>query len=267
MNHKAAFGACLSLCALLHQAPTLASPEQELGQQYAHRWRDSDLGYQDTSARIRLTLVEKEGARTDRFMRMNSFETASTAVGDKVLLTFEAPENIKNSRVLIHSKIKEGDQVWLYLPALKRVKRVAAADRSGSFSGSEFSYEDIGSMEVGNYDYQWLRDEPCGDAECAVVKQVPLYPYSGYSSIWVWYNKADYRQMKTEYYDRKGSKFKTLTLDGYQLFLGRYWRALNMTMVNHITGRQTILVSSDVQFRTGIGEDAFEPARLGNLTQ
>ncbi|WP_434694735.1 outer membrane lipoprotein-sorting protein [Pseudomonas sp. Z1-14] len=267
MNYKALLAVCLMVGGTFEHRLLHADTEQERGQHYAHLWRDSDLGYQDTSAKIRLTLVEKGGASTDRFMRMNSFETESKAAGDKVLLTFEAPDNIKNSRVLIHSKIKEGDQVWLYLPALKRVKRVAAADRSGAFSGSEFSYEDIGSMEVGNYDYQWLRDEPCGDFQCAVVKQVPLYPYSGYSAIWVWYNKADYRQMKTEYYDRKGTKFKTLSLDNYQLFLGRYWRALNMTMVNHVTGRQTILVSSDVQFKTGIREDAFEPARLGNLTQ
>ena len=122
-------------------------------------------------------------------------------------------------------------------------------------------------MEVGNYDYEWLRDEACGQSECAVVKQIPLYPYSGYSAIEVWYDKHDFRQMKTQYYDRKGTLFKTLSLDGYQLFLNRYWRALKMSMVNHITGRQTVLVSSDVQFRTGIKEEAFEPARLGNLTQ
>ncbi|KPA92119.1 MULTISPECIES: outer membrane lipoprotein-sorting protein [Pseudomonas] len=267
MNRNLFMVACLSMATALSSVAAHAGQAQDLGRHYAQKWRDSDEGYQDTSARIRLTLVEKGGASTDRFMRMNSFEMADKQVGDKVLLTFEAPENIKNSRVLIHSKIMEGDQVWLYLPSLRRVKRVAAADRSGSFSGSEFSYEDIGSMEVGNYDYEWLRDEACGQSECAVVKQIPLYPYSGYSAIEVWYDKHDFRQMKTQYYDRKGTLFKTLSLDGYQLFLNRYWRALKMSMVNHITGRQTVLVSSDVQFRTGIKEEAFEPARLGNLTQ
>lgn len=256
-----AIGGCLQLS-------VAAETPAEKGRFFAEQWRLSDAGYQDSVAAIRMTLVEKSGASSDRFMRMSSLETASTSknIGDKVLLTFEAPASIKDSRVLIHSMVREGDQVWLYLPALKRVKRVASADRSGSFSGSEFSYEDIGSMEVGNYSYEWLRNEPCGDRECAVVKQLPLYPYSGYSSIVVSYDVKDFRQMKIDYYDRKGTMFKTLELTDYQLFVGKYWRALSMNMVNHVTGKKSMLKSSDVRFRTGLKEMNFDPSNLDSLS-
>jgi len=257
--------ATAALCGLQAHAATESASQK--GLHYAQQWRLSDAGYQDSSAAIRMTLIEKGGASSDRFMRMASLETSSAEknIGDKVLLSFEAPANIKGSKVLIHSMVREGDQVWLYLPALKRVKRVAAADRSGSFSGSEFSYEDIGSMEVGNYDYEWLRTERCGEAECAVVKQVPLYPYSGYSHIVVWYNVKDFRQMKIDYFDRKEALFKTLTLTDYQLFLGNYWRALTMNMANHITGKKSVLKSSDVRFRTGAKQASFDPSALDNL--
>lgn len=262
------------MAALLAAASTGASFAQatesaaDKGRHFAEQWRLSDAGYQDSTASIRMTLIEKGGASSDRFMRMSSLETASAAknIGDKVLLTFAAPASIKDSKVLIHSMVREGDQVWLYLPALKRVKRVASADRSGSFSGSEFSYEDIGSMEVGNYEYEWLRNEPCGDGQCAVVKQVPLYLYSGYSHIVVWYDVKDYRQLKIDYYDRKGSLFKTLSLTDYEQFLGKYWRALTMNMVNHVTGKKSVLKSSDVYFRTGMRETSFDPSNLDNLS-
>jgi|SRR5690554_5872385 len=262
----------IAWCSLGAQANTTASSltdeeKADLGKSYAQKWKDSDEGFGDSSNKIAMTLFDKGGNQSTRFMRMGVVESNSDTRGDKVLLTFEAPANVKDSRVLIHSMIREGDLVWLYLPSIKRVKRVSSADRAGSFSGSEFSYEDIGSMEVGNYDYVWLRDEPCGEMECAVVKQIPLYPYSGYSSIDVWFDKTHYRQMKIKFYDRKGTHFKTLELSDYEQFLDRYWRPITMTMENHATGKKTILKSSDIEFQIGQRETDYEPGKLKNLTQ
>lgn len=243
------------------------SEEEAQGEYFAQKWKDSDVGFRDSTNQLEMTLSDKKGNESKRFIKMNVIEGNKDDLGDKVLLTFEEPRNIKNSRVLIHSKVGVGDDVWLYLPSIKRVKYVSSADRSGAFSGSEFSYEDIGSMEIGNYSYKLLREEPCGEFKCAVVEQIPLYPYSGYSSIQVWYDKKHYRQMKIDFYDRKKAKLKTLVLSKYEQYLGKYWRALSMDMNNHITGKNTHLKSYNVKFQTGLDENSFEPGRLRNLTQ
>lgn len=263
------FGASLSICNVVANTrddSLTAREKAELGRSYAQRWKSSDDGFGDSANKIVMTLTDKGGNESARHMRMGVVESRSDDRGDKVMLTFEAPANVKDSRVLIHSMIREGDLVWLYLPTIKRVKRVSSVDRAGSFSGSEFSYEDIGSMEVSNYDYEWLRDEKCGDMECAVVKQTPLYPYSGYSSIDVWFDKAAYRHMRIQFYDRKGLHFKTLVLSDYEQFLDRYWRPITMVMENHVTGKKTVLKSSEIQFQLGQKDGDYEPGMLKNLT-
>ena len=80
MNRNLFMVACLSMATALSSVTAHAGQAQDLGRHYAQKWRDSDEGYQDTSARIRLTLVEKGGASTDRFMRMNSFEMATKSI-------------------------------------------------------------------------------------------------------------------------------------------------------------------------------------------
>ncbi|MDH5731924.1 MAG: outer membrane lipoprotein-sorting protein [Gammaproteobacteria bacterium] len=252
---------------LISVAPALVAQSlEEKGKFYAQAWKDSDIGFGNSTSKIEMTLYDKKGNESKRSMNMNVLENDSENEGDKVLLTFLEPKNIKNSRVLIHSLVGTGDDVWLYLPAVKRVKHVSSADRSGAFSGSEFSYEDIGSMEIDNYKYLWLKEEPCGELICAVVEQIPQYPYSGYSSIRVWFDKTHYRQMKIEFYDRKKLKFKTLELAKYEQFSGKYWRALDMRMTNHVTGKKTILLSSNVEFGHEIRKTMFEPSRLKNVT-
>lgn len=84
------------------------------------------------------------------------------------------PRDVQGTALLTHGHINSQDDQWLYLPALKRVKRISATARSGSFMGSEFSYEDMSSPEVEEYTHKYLRDEPCGELTCTVTEQVPL---------------------------------------------------------------------------------------------
>lgn len=249
------------------QAFTDAEREQ-MGRNYAQKWKDSDDGFGDSLADIKMTLYDRGGNSSVREMKMGVIESQNRSrAGDRVLLTFEAPANVKGSRFLIHSMIKKGDLVWLYLPSIKRVKRVASADRSGSFAGSEYSYEDIGSMEMGNYNFSFIENRRCGSQQCAVVRQTPLYPYSGYSFIDVWYDHKHYRQMQIDFYDRKGSPLKTLKLGDYKQYLGNYWRALTMDMKNHVTGKRTVLSTTNVKFRTGLKSRDYEPGKLRDATR
>ena len=123
--------------------------------------------------------------------------------------------------------------------------------------GSEFAYEDMSVQEVEKFNYRYLRDEPCGDLTCAVTERIPVDKRSGYRRQIVWRDRDELRIRKVEYYDRKDAHLKTLTLGSYEQHLDRYWYAGEMTMVNHLTGKSTVLNWSDYQFQTKLNERDF----------
>ena len=254
-----------ALLGLLLCLPPLAvsaeSPEAK-GLAIAQEMDRRDLGFDDTVARLQMTLRNARGQTSERELLIRTKEVADDNEGDKGFVIFEQPRDIKGTSLLTHSHINEPDDQWLYLPALKRVKRISSANKSGPFVGSEFAYEDMASQEVAKYTYRYLRDEPCGDLTCFVVARYPVYKHSGYTRQLTWIDQAEYRVQKIEFYDRKDTLLKTLRLSGYQQYLEKYWRALTLDMENHQTGKSTRLVFSDYQFRTGLEDRDFTPAML-----
>ena len=182
--------------------------------------------------------------------------------GDKSLFVFDEPRDVQGTAFLIHAHREDANDQWLYLPALKRVKRISSANRSGSFMGSEFAYEDMTAQEVEKFTYRYLRDEPCGDSTCTVTERFPVDKKSSYRRQLVWRDQDERRIRKVEYYDRKDAHLKTLTLDNYAQYLDRYWRASKMTMVNHLTGKSTVLTQTDFQFQTDLDDSDFTQTGL-----
>lgn len=242
--------------------PALAEDPVQKGNRIAEQWDLRDQGYGDTRSYIKMELENRHGQKSVREMRTDNFEIPGQDEGDKSLVLFERPRDVKGTAFLSFSHILEPDDQWLYLPALKRVKRISSKNKSGPFVGSEFAYEDISSQELKKYTYKWLRDEPCGTLECFVVEQVPTYKNSGYTRMIVWYDKAEYRQQKIDFYDRKGSLLKTLTYSDFRQYLDKYWRAHDLFMVNHLTGKKTRLKFEKIEFRTGLKEKDFSKNRL-----
>ena len=183
--------------------------------------------------------------------------------GDKSLTIFDSPRDVKGTAFLNYTHKVGDDDQWLYLPALKRVKRISSRNKSGSFMGSEFSYEDISSQEVEKYTYRWLRDERCDSLECHIIERYPVdRKNSGYSRQVAWIDKEESRTWKVEYFDRKNSHLKTLVISGYEKYNGRFWRAAELHMVNHRTGKNTVLQFSNFRFNTGLGEADFSKNSL-----
>jgi len=153
----------------------------------------------------------------------------------------------------------------LYLPALKRVKRISSSNKSGPFMGSEFAYEDIASQEVAKFSYKYLREEDLDGRPVFVSEQLPQYKKSGYTRQIVWVDRERYIPLKVEYYDRKNALLKTLTFVGYQQYLDKYWRATEMKMVNHQTGKSSQLIWSDYKFQTGLSGKDFDRSVLKRI--
>lgn len=221
-------------------------------------------GYGDSIASLRMILRNKQGQVSERHLRIRSLETPDD--GTKSLCIFDSPMDVKGTILLTHTHRNRVDDQWLFLPALERVKRIAAQNRSGSFMGSEFSYEDIATQTVEKYSYRWLRDESLDGQECHVIERRPLDPKSsGYLRQIVWMDTEHLRMAKVDYYDRKDSLLKTLIFKDYRQYLDRFWRPHEMTMVNHQTGKSSQLLWSEYAFRQGLAENDFDPHSLTRI--
>jgi len=241
-----------------------ATPEEkglEIAVEIDHR----DLGFGDSQTELQMVLSNRNGDKSVRKLRLATLENQDPGLGDKSLTVFSQPRDIKGTAFLSFTKILDPDDQWLYLPALKRVKRISSANKSGPFVGSEFAYEDLVSFEVGKYSYKWLRDESCGALQCFVVERFPKYEKSGYTRQTVWVDKSEYRIHKIDFYDRKETLLKTLVQSGFERYLGKYWRPLKMVMKNHQTGKATELSFSSYEFRVGVNEKDFTPNRLKRI--
>ena len=209
-----------------------------------------DTGYHDFKAELTMLLRNKHGKESLRNMRTRSLEVEGD--GDKTMIIFDQPRDVKGTALLTFSHKTEADDQWLYLPALKRVKRISSRNKSGPFMGSEFAYEDLASQEVEKYTYRYVKDDTLDGQAMFLIERDPVDENSGYTRQLVWIDQAEYRPIRIEFYDRKDSLLKTLTFRGYIQYLDRYWRAREMFMENHQTGKSTLLTWEDYQFRVNL---------------
>jgi len=151
------------------------------------------------------------------------------------------------------------------LPALKRVKRISSVNKSGPFVGSEFAFEDFTALELNKYTYKFLREEACGEFACDVIERHPRYEFSGYTRLVTWIDQEVFQIRKVAFYDRRGDLLKTLTLENYQIYDGKFWRAHTLAMVNHQTGKSTDLNYGDYTFGAGLDDNDFVKGVLKRL--
>ncbi len=233
-----------------------AETAEEKGLTIAKEADKRDNGFGDFTANLIMTLRNKQGEESIRDMRSKTLEVEDD--GDKSLTIFDRPQDVKGTALLTFTHKVGSDDQWLYLPALKRVKRIASNNKSGPFMGSEFAYEDISSQEVEKYTYKYLRDEQLDGEDMFVLERYPVDKKSGYTRQVVWIDKSEYRERKIDYYDRKNSLLKTLTFSDYNKYLDKFWRASTMDMINHQTGKSTRLSWSDYKFGTGLTPRDFD---------
>ncbi len=236
----------LLLAMLAWPAGLAAESAEEAGLRIAAEARERQKGFGNFIASMTMTLRNKRGQESHREVRLKVIEVEGD--GDRTMFVFDRPRDVRGTAFLVHAHKEEADEQWLYLPALKRVKRISSSNQSGSFMGSEFSYEDMGTVEIEKFTHRHLRDEACGALQCAVLERVPVNKDSGYSRQLVWLDREELRTMQIRFFDRRDAHLKTMVVEGYKQYLDRFWRSSRITMTNHLTGKSTLLVWSDYEF-------------------
>lgn len=244
-------------CLLLATPPALSQDAAQKGFDIAAKSDRSDRGFGDSTVTLSMVLKNAAGAESTRSMAMTTLELPDESIGDRSLVRFDSPADIEGTSLLSHAQIIDADDQWLFLPALKRVKRISSRNKSGPFVGSEFAFEDITGQELEKYDHVWIREEACGGLTCDVVERKPRYENSGYTRQLVWIDQPDAQFRKIEFYDRKNDLLKTQTFEDYKLYDGKFWRAGQFRMENHQTGKSTILSFEEYTFSTGLSDRDF----------
>ena len=160
----------LTLLVLLPLEAFSKTAEQR-GYEIASEADKRDTGWRDSSANIIMTLRNKQGEESVRENRVRTLEMEKD--GDKSIIVFDSPADVKGTAFLSHTHVKKADDQWLYLPALKRIKRISSSNKSGPFMGSEFAYEDISSQELEKYSYKYIKDESVDGREAFVIERYP----------------------------------------------------------------------------------------------
>lgn len=234
---------------------SLAQSADQKGLEIARKADEADQGFQSSTVSLKMILTNKHGQESLRYLENRTLELQDD--GDKSLIIFNSPKDVEGTATLTFTHKTSADDQWLYLPALKRVKRISSDNKSGPFMGSEFAYEDLSSQEVEKYTYKFIKEENVNSNATYVVERYPVDPKSGYTRQIVWYNKENYRVEKVDFYDRKGALMKTLTYRDYKKYLNKYWRPSEMLMENHLTGKTTTLQFENFNFRTDLNSKDF----------
>ncbi|MGB0551254.1 MAG: outer membrane lipoprotein-sorting protein [Alphaproteobacteria bacterium] len=162
-------------------AQTSAETIEEKSFSIAARSDRSDRGFTESRVKMKMVLRNAAGREVTRTLILNTLEVPDEQVGDKNIIIFDSPADIDGTAPLSHAKNLHADNQWLYLPALKWVKRITSVNKSGPFVGSEFAFEYFTALELNKYSYRYIRSESCGELTCHVVERKPRYEHSGYS--------------------------------------------------------------------------------------
>ena len=244
----------------LSYAFDLSNDPETWGQEIMDAVKFSESGYVDSSANMTMILTGRNGQQSVRELRIKTLEVAEPDDGDKSMIIFDHPADVDGTILLTHSHLLEPDDQWLYLPALKRVKRISSGNKSGPFMGSEFSYEDFSAQEPKKFEHTWIETVSCPIEQtlvCHVIERRPLYDRSGYSRQRVWVDESIRQYRMIEYYDLKGSLLKRLNLTDFKLYNEQYWRAHDYLMENVQNGKKTRITWKDVSLGNGFDDSDF----------
>ncbi|MEO0370188.1 MAG: outer membrane lipoprotein-sorting protein [Pseudomonadota bacterium] len=245
--------------------PAAAETAAQKGFRIANQSANNETGWRDLAVKGEMILYSANGNSSTRRFESRTVENANNS-GSRSLLIFDWPGDIRNTALLTHSFDTAKDDQWLYLPAVRKVRRISSSGRSGAFVGSEFAYEDMLDQNVNEFSHEWIRQAPCPNAPgtCDVINRDPKGS-SSYSIQTVWVDQQQRLTRMIQYFDRRGSHLKTLSVSQYRRFNGAYWRPMSMDMVNHLTGKRTRLNWSNYRFNVGVNPTNFTPNALRNI--
>ncbi len=188
-----------------------------------------DTGWVDSYAKSSITIMNARGEKTvSKTVQL----TREGKGGNKALVRYMSPANVRGVAALTHEHHAATDDSWLYLPSSRRVRRISGANRTSSFQGTEFTYEDITQVVPSRYQWKYLGRKTISGVSLAHLEAKPTYKNTGYSKLHFFVNDKLWRVEKVEFFDKGGRLLKVLEYSKWKFFHERYWRARRLEMKN-----------------------------------
>lgn len=236
-----------------------AESADDRGQALAKQIDKANEGFVTDLSTLTMELVNAHGDVTTRRLAVETLE--GNTDGDRSRVRFEWPADVKGTRLLTWTHKSADDDQWLFLPAIKRVKRISANNKSGAFMGSEFAYEDLGSVEIEKYKHKFLGEVTLSGRSCWQLERIPVDSNSGYKRQVIWFDKEFMNPLRVDFYDRKNELLKTAVFTAYRKF-GKFWRAGQIQVQNVQTRKSSRLSWTDRKLGVSISNVVLEPAGL-----
>ena len=218
---------------------------------------DGDTRY----AKMNLVLEKANGSKRERKVESWAMDIGKDT---KTMMTFTYPGDVKGTGFLTwnYDEIGKDDDKWLYMPALKKTRRISgSSSKTDYFMGTDFTYDDMGDRNVDEDTHKFLRKEKCGGFDCYVVESVPKDKREIYSKKISWIRKDCFMTVKVEFYDKLGKLHRVLNVHDIKQVQG-FWTRGKMEMQNVQTKHKTILTFSDIKYDLKIDSEMFNVAKM-----
>ncbi|MBT3584759.1 MAG: outer membrane lipoprotein-sorting protein [Halobacteriovoraceae bacterium] len=253
----------IGLLGLALTTTAYAESAEAKGLRLAKELEKANDGYRGEKGTMTLTLIDAYKSKTIRKMKGLTKEVKGD--GDLSLSIFLNPKDVKGTKMLTHSHKKNDDDQWLYLPSVRRVKRITSRSKASSFMGSEFSYEDLGSQEIEKYKYKWLKNSKTKKGDTVwVLERIPRKK-SGYSKQVLYIKAKIHNPIKIEYYDKKKELLKKSTFKkyrGYKIGKKTIYRPTTIHMVNVKTKKESIFNWKERKVGVSLSKREFKKSSL-----
>ena len=212
------------------------------------------------STRSRMVIRAKDGSTTERLLDQYSKDGPK---GTRTMIVFQSPASVAGTRFLTMENKGGADDRWIFLPSLGKVRRIAASEGSGSFMGTDFSYDDISSMSRGAEldTHTIMREETIEGVVCTVIQSVPKDSSYQYSKMIQWIGKDSKMVMKIELYDKRSNLVKTVEMSGIKDVQGRLTATITK-ISTHAAGTSTTITMDIIKYDDPVPEAVFTTAYL-----
>jgi hypothetical protein len=216
----------------------------------------------DSTAGATFRLITRSGQERVRDTESKTKLIEGTTDNMRVV-EFLSPSDIRGTKTLLVEHSGKDDDIWIYLPAMKKVRRLVSNNKKDSFVGTDFSYGDVIGLKAEDWDHTLLREEAVEGRPCYVIESIPkqaaVRDDSGYSKRVSWIDKENAVAIRTEIYDLNGELLKKLTAQNIQSVEPAHnkWQPMMMTAENVQTGHKTIIDFKQFKADVGVAGDVF----------
>jgi len=218
----------------------------------------------DMKVKVRMLLISKSGKERIRDLTMlrKDLGSAGDAGEQKYFMYFERPNDVRGMTFLVQKYPVKDDDRWIYIPAIKMVRRIAAKDQQSSFVGSDFTYEDVSGRDLTADTYSLVREEKLNGRDSYVIKSIPKKEKSAkYREKLSWIDKKTFLPLKEEYTDKRGKLYKVFVADEVKE-IDNIPTIMKRTMENKQNGHRTQLTFTEVKYNLGLSEALFSERSL-----